>query len=199
MWVKPGYQRPKWSARSSLSARVRTWSRGAGNNGPVSTVAASSFLNTAGKVGRVTVSERLAAGRRERRVLARVCRGPWRLEQAERERAWALASARAEGRHSPMLTVVRDDGWNERDAAGSSSLVDEIVREGARRILAEALQAEVDAYIARCRAVVAYPPGSGVPFPRQSGEPVEKTVGAEATAAAAYVTAGACILKCKAQ
>ena len=49
-----------------------------------------------------------------------------------------------------MLTVVRDDGWNERDAAaGSPSVVDEIVREGARRMLAEALQAEVDAYIAR--------------------------------------------------
>ena len=33
--------------------------------------------------------------------------------------------------------------------AGSSSLIDEIVREGARRMLAEALQAEVDAYIAQ--------------------------------------------------
>src|SRR4051794_30769329 len=33
-------------------------------------------------------------------------------------------------------------------AAGSSSLIDEIVREGARRMLAEALQAEADAYIA---------------------------------------------------
>ena len=32
---------------------------------------------------------------------------------------------------------------------GSSSLIDEIVREGARRMLAEALQAEVDAYVAR--------------------------------------------------
>jgi hypothetical protein len=30
------------------------------------------------------------------------------------------------------------------------------------------------------RAVVAYPPGSGLTFPRQSGEPAEKTVGAEA-------------------
>jgi hypothetical protein len=33
--------------------------RGAGNNGPVSTAKASSFLNTAGKVGRVTISERM--------------------------------------------------------------------------------------------------------------------------------------------
>jgi len=32
---------------------------------------------------------------------------------------------------------------------GSPSLIDEIVREGARRTLAEALRAEVDAYIAR--------------------------------------------------
>jgi transposase-like protein len=45
-----------------------------------------------------------------------------------------------------MLTVVPDPAG--RDSAGGSSLIDEIVREGARRMLAEALQAEVDAYIA---------------------------------------------------
>jgi Transposase, Mutator family len=45
-----------------------------------------------------------------------------------------------------MLTVIPSAG--DRDSAGSSSLIDEIVREGARRMLAEALQAEVDAYIA---------------------------------------------------
>jgi putative transposase len=49
-----------------------------------------------------------------------------------------------------MLTVVPDgcpdhEGGKDR----SLSLIDEIVREGARRMLAEALQAEVDAYIAR--------------------------------------------------
>src|SRR5271157_4450904 len=71
--------------------------RGAGNNRAVSTATASSFLNTAGKVGRVTISERIEAARRERRVLARVSRAAWRLEQAERERTWALVSARAEG------------------------------------------------------------------------------------------------------
>jgi hypothetical protein len=43
------------------------------------------------------ISERIEAGRREQRVLARVCRAAWRLEQAGRERVWALASARAEG------------------------------------------------------------------------------------------------------
>ena len=49
-----------------------------------------------------------------------------------------------------MLTVV--SGLVDRDgsaSSGSSSLIDEIVREGARRMLAEALQAEVDTYIAR--------------------------------------------------
>lgn len=45
----------------------------------------------------MTITDRMAALRRERRVLARVSRAAWRLEQAERERSWALASARAEG------------------------------------------------------------------------------------------------------
>src|SRR5437764_1747162 len=48
-----------------------------------------------------------------------------------------------------MLTVVPGDGSGHDDEKGGSpSLIDEIVREGARRMLAEALQAEVDAYIA---------------------------------------------------
>ena len=48
-----------------------------------------------------------------------------------------------------MLTVVPGDGsGRESGKDGSASLIDEIVREGARRMLAEALQAEVDAYIA---------------------------------------------------
>ena len=41
---------------------------------------------------------------------------------------------------------------HESGKGGSSSLIDEIVREGARRMLAEALQAEVDAYIAQFAA-----------------------------------------------
>src|SRR5437773_3182749 len=51
-----------------------------------------------------------------------------------------------------MLTVVTDSADCDGSVAGAplgSSLIDEIVREGARRMLAEALQAEVDAYIAR--------------------------------------------------
>src|SRR5437764_1548499 len=56
-----------------------------------------------------------------------------------------------------VLTVVSEgsDGRDDRAAAGSSpmsSLIDEVVREGARRILAEALAAEVDAYVARFAA-----------------------------------------------
>jgi transposase-like protein len=47
-----------------------------------------------------------------------------------------------------MLTVVAGGCPDEAGAeAGSASLIDAIVREGARRMLAEALQAEVDAYI----------------------------------------------------
>ena len=52
---------------------------------------ASSFLNVAGTIGRVTINERIKADRRQRQVLARVSRAAWRLEQAERERTWALA------------------------------------------------------------------------------------------------------------
>src|SRR3954463_1134154 len=55
------------------------------------------------------------------------------------------------GKVRPMLTVVpgQSEGREERPAgaAGSSSLIDEIVREGARRMLAVALEAEVAAYI----------------------------------------------------
>ncbi|WP_181803068.1 IS256 family transposase [Streptomyces shenzhenensis] len=43
-----------------------------------------------------------------------------------------------------MLSVVNDDGTT----ANGSALIDEIVRDGARRMLAAALEAEVNAYIA---------------------------------------------------
>ena len=50
-----------------------------------------------------------------------------------------------------MFTVVpgASGADDPRGAGGGCSLIDEIVREGARRMLAEALQAEVDAYIAQ--------------------------------------------------
>jgi transposase-like protein len=51
-----------------------------------------------------------------------------------------------------VLTVVPGADHSAEDpdrAGGGRSVIDELVREGARRMLAEALQAEVDAYIAR--------------------------------------------------
>src|SRR5215203_2373144 len=53
------------------------------------------------------------------------------------------------GRVRPVLTVVPGaaDADDPRRPEGVA-LIDELVREGARRMLAEALQAEVDAYIA---------------------------------------------------
>ena len=50
------------------------------------------------------ISEQIETARQERRVLARVCQAAWRLEQAGRERAWALASALAEG--VPIRTLA---------------------------------------------------------------------------------------------
>ena len=70
--------------------------QGAGNNGARNRLWPSSSLKTCKGVI-VTITDRVAAWRRERRVLQRVSRAAWRLEQAERERVWALASARAEG------------------------------------------------------------------------------------------------------
>ena len=49
-----------------------------------------------------------------------------------------------------MLTVVPGDGCGHEDH--SPPLIDEIVREGARQVLAEAVQAEGDAYIAQFAA-----------------------------------------------
>ncbi len=55
------------------------------------------------------------------------------------------------GKVRSVLTVVPGAaGADDHRRDGSSpALIDELVREGARRMLAEALQAEVDAYIAR--------------------------------------------------
>src|SRR5690242_18751815 len=47
-----------------------------------------------------------------------------------------------------MLTVVADPEVTPAVAVSSESPIDEIVREGARRMLAAALEAEVAAYIA---------------------------------------------------
>ena len=54
------------------------------------------------------------------------------------------------GKVRPVLTVVPGaaDPVDPRRSSGAASLIDELVREGARRMLAEALQAEVEDYIA---------------------------------------------------
>jgi hypothetical protein len=44
----------------------------------------------------VTINQRIEACPRGRRVLTRASWAAWRLERAERERAWAPASARGE-------------------------------------------------------------------------------------------------------
>ncbi|MDQ1065013.1 hypothetical protein QFZ32_000452 [Streptomyces canus] len=56
-----------------------------------------------------------------------------------------------------MLSVVNADGTT----ADGSSLIDEIVREGARRMPAAALEAEVNAYIAELAENSSSPPSNG--------------------------------------
>ena len=53
-----------------------------------------------------------------------------------------------------MLSVVPDPSSGDDRRVGSVSLIDELVRQGAQRMLAEAVQAEVDAYLARFREEV---------------------------------------------
>src|SRR5664280_828387 len=54
----------------------------------------------------MAANERVEAGRRQRRVLARVSRAAWRLRSAEREREWAMASARAQGVSIRLLAAA---------------------------------------------------------------------------------------------
>jgi hypothetical protein len=70
----------------------------------VSIATASSFPNAAWHDGRATTSDRIQTARRQRRILTRVFCAAWRPDQAERERTWALVSARAEGISIRILT-----------------------------------------------------------------------------------------------
>jgi hypothetical protein len=75
------------------------------------------------------IAERAATWRRERRVLLRVSRAAWRLDQAGRERSRAPASGRAEGvsiralgaaaglSSSRVHQIVAAAGLDELDAA----------------------------------------------------------------------------------
>jgi putative transposase len=51
------------------------------------------------------------------------------------------------GRYVPTLKVVQGGEESDGGTAGFRSLIDEIVRDGARKMLAAALQAEVAAYV----------------------------------------------------
>jgi transposase-like protein len=64
----------------------------------------------------------------------------------------ALAGAGREG--TPMLTVVSQEEETPAAAVAGGSLIDEIVRAGARRMLAAALEAEVAAYVDACAELV---------------------------------------------
>jgi hypothetical protein len=57
--------------------------------------------------------------------------------------------ARRPGKYNPTLTVVPGEEQGQNSLRDGSSLIDEIMREGARRMPAKALQAEVDAYSRR--------------------------------------------------
>jgi hypothetical protein len=97
----------------------------------VRTTEVSSFLDGWWEASRVGVGEQVVAGRRKRRVLARVRRAAWRLEEAERERAWAVVTAHAEGasiREVPAAAglppsrvhqLVTGAGLDVLDAAGA--------------------------------------------------------------------------------
>ena len=75
----------------------------------------------------VKIAERTAAWRRERRVLARVSRAAWRLEQAERERSWALAlgELRAAGWPAPE----DPDSGEDTELGGRDSIADRLCDE----------------------------------------------------------------------
>lgn len=73
---------PRSAAVMPLVIKLSTW--GAGNNRAGSTRYGVQFPERAWQDGQVTISERIGAGRRERRVPARVSRAGWRLEQITR-------------------------------------------------------------------------------------------------------------------
>ena len=122
-WNCRGCRRRGCPSRSSCSSTRPRAPEPAPRGGPVQSThehrCGVQFPERGWQAGRVTISERIAATRRERRVLARVSRAARRLHQAEREWTWALVSARAKGKqHVPSPKRARQPGW-ARTAAGS--------------------------------------------------------------------------------
>ncbi len=82
--------------------------RGAGKNHGMNTAGLSTLLNTARRTAEcMKIAEGTAAWRRERRVVSRAAR---RLEQAERERSWALASIRTCPATGPTPFLLQSRG-----------------------------------------------------------------------------------------
>src|SRR5664279_1482942 len=62
--------------------------------------------------------------------------------------------ANAGRKGTPVLTVVAQEGSEKSSAVAAGSLLDELVRDGARQMLAAALRAEVAAYVEQFADVV---------------------------------------------
>ena len=117
-----------------------------------STVSAFSFLNVGVAGAGWAANDRVEAGRRERRVLARVSRAAWRPRAADRERDWALASARAQGVSIRVLA----------GAVGLSAA-------RVHQLLADAALDELDDALGQLREVGSWP----APEDPDAGEDVE--------------------------
>ncbi len=92
----------------------------------------------------MTISERIEAAQRERRVLARVCRAACRLDQAERERTWALV-ARV-GRDTDKLAA---EALNPRDS-GARWCAGWLLARAGSPVSRTALATPDNRYYARC-------------------------------------------------
>ncbi len=76
----------------------------------------------------MTISERIEAARRERRVLTRVSRAAWRLEQAERERDAldALDAVLGELRAAGWPAPEDPDSGEDTELGGRDSIADRL-------------------------------------------------------------------------
>jgi len=91
----------------------------------------------------VTITDRMAAWRRERRVLQRVSRAAWRLEQARAEGVSIRTLAAAAGLVSArvhQITAGAPCGRDRGDRVGASMVV---LQTGADVLLRESVQAVV--------------------------------------------------------
>src|SRR5260370_11600738 len=110
----------------------------------------------------------MAAWHRQRRVLLRVSRAAWRLEQAERERSWALASARGlllTGGAGGMVNPFNGEGIAY--ALESGQIAAQVITRALARPHAAATENVLQAYPAALTDAYGgyYPPGPPLPRP----------------------------------